>query len=210
MLNLDHLGRGGWETFPRHNCGKIPSCSGPLWGTQREKVGSMILSTFLVSSHFFVGFWSGIPPEANEEMWRLSVWPVWCELQVCKWLENPQGKNTQGSNSTRKVERIILPTLSLWVPHKGPEQNGILPQLWQGNVSLPPMWRCSRFNIRWYQHLWMWLWIWFWSLPCPTPQTFWMCKQLQNLFKCANAVTNGKPYERFSDLKAIYGRGSQL
>ena len=143
-------------------------------------------------------------------MWRLSVWPVWCKLQNCEWLENPQGKITQGSNPTRKVERIILPTLSLCVPHKGPEQNGILPQLWPGNVSLPPMRRRSRFNTRWLEYLWMWLWFWFWSLPCPTSWTFWMCTKLQKLLKCAIPTTNGKPVEEYSDLKAIYGRGSQL
>ena len=45
MLNLDHFDIGGWETFPRHSCGKIPLCSGPLWGTQRERVGGKISSS---------------------------------------------------------------------------------------------------------------------------------------------------------------------
>ena len=48
VLNLDRLRIGGRETFPGHSCGKIPFCSGPLWGTQRERVGRMILSTFRV------------------------------------------------------------------------------------------------------------------------------------------------------------------
>ena len=174
--------------------------------TQRRVSGQKV--------HFyFCGDWSGILPEAFEAEWRLSVWPVWCKLHNCEGFENSQGEITQGSIPTRNVERIILPTLSLCVPHKGPEQNGILPQLWQGNVSHPSLPRWSWFNIGWCEYLWMWLWIWFWSLPCPTPQTFWMCKKLQDLLECTDAIANGEPdegFEGYSDLNATYGRGSQL
>ena len=47
-------------------------------------------------------------------------------------------------------------------------------------------------------------------LPIPP---HWMCKNLQDLLECADAIANGEPdegFEGYSDLKATYGRGSQL
>ena len=71
--------------------------------------------------------------------WWFQLWPMWIYIQIRKWSENSQRKNTQRTPFPWESARATPSTSSECVTSKEPGEGRGLPQLWHGHVSGTPV-----------------------------------------------------------------------